>query len=89
LIRGPSRVGAEAGRAIDGGSFRIRTRADTEQELTGRVRAEYAEMPGLSLTLSQAQRLWVIDRHTCESVCSALIAHGFLRMTTKGCFVRS
>jgi hypothetical protein len=51
-------------------------------------RAEYAEMPGLCLTLSQAQRLWAADRQTCEAVFRALIAHGFLRMTTKGRFVR-
>jgi hypothetical protein len=31
-----------------------------------RVRAEYAEMPGLSVTLPQAQRLWALDRATCE-----------------------
>jgi hypothetical protein len=66
----------------------VRTGADAKPELTRRVRAEYAEMPGLSLTLAQAQRLWLIDRHTCESVFRALIAQGFLRMTTKGCFVR-
>ena len=65
-----------------------RTRADAEHELTRRVRAEYAEMPGLCLTLSQAQRLLAVDRQTCESVFRALIAHGFLRMTTQGRFVR-
>ena len=65
-----------------------RTRADAEHELTRRVRAEYAEMPGLCLTLSQAQRLWAVDRQTCEAVFRALIAHGFLRITTKGHFVR-
>jgi hypothetical protein len=66
----------------------LRTRADGEHELTRRVRAEYAEMPGLCLTLPQAQRLWVVDRQTCEAVFTALIAHGFLRMTTNGRFVR-
>lgn len=65
-----------------------RTRGAGEQELTRRIRAEYVEMPGLSLTLSQGQRLWAIDRRTCESIFSALIARGFLRMTTKGRFVR-
>ena len=65
-----------------------RTRADAESELRRRVRSEYAEMPGLCLTLSQAQRLWTVDRQTCEAVFRTLIAHGFLRMTTKGHFVR-
>jgi hypothetical protein len=66
----------------------VRTRGDVVQELTDRVRAEYAEMPGLSLTLAQAQRLWAVDRHTCEKVFSALTARGFLRVTTRRCFVR-
>ena len=66
----------------------LRTRADVLQELTTRVQAEYAEMPGLSLTLAQAQRLWAVDRQTCEKVFMALTARGFLRATTKGSFVR-
>jgi hypothetical protein len=65
-----------------------RTRADADHELTRRVQAEYTEMPGLCLTLPQAQRLWALDRQTCEAVFRALIARGFLRMTPKGRFVR-
>jgi hypothetical protein len=30
-----------------------------------RIRAEYAEMPGLKLTAAQAQRLWGLDRQSC------------------------
>ena len=29
------------------------------------LKAEYLEMPGLRLTLAQAQRLWNLDRDTC------------------------
>lgn len=65
-----------------------KTAADTEHDLARRVRAEYADMPGLCLTLPQAQRLWKVDRQTCEAVFSRLIAHGFLRMTPEGQFVR-
>lgn len=64
------------------------TRAGALQELTRRVQAEYVEMPGLSLTLAQAQRLWAVDRQICETVFRTLIAHGFLRITTRGRFVR-
>ena len=71
-----------------GALLEVTTRADPEQELTRRVRAEYDEMPGLCVTLSQAQRLWAVDRETCENVLRALIARGFLRMTTKGRYVR-
>ena len=35
-------------------------------KLMAQVQAEYAEMPGLSVTLPQAQRLWAVDRAVCE-----------------------
>ena len=57
--------------------------------LLEQVRAEYAEMPGLSVTLPQAQRLWAADRRVCEEVFSRLIAKGVLKRTTKGRFVRA
>ena len=57
--------------------------------LLKQVRAEYAEMPGLSVTLMQAQRLWAADRATCEEVFRRLIFFGVLRETTKGRFVRA
>jgi len=66
----------------------VKTGVDAEHDLARRVRAEYAAMPALCLTLPQAQRLWTVDRQTCEAVFSALIAHGFLRMTPEGQFVR-
>jgi hypothetical protein len=53
------------------------------------VQAEYAEMPGLSVTLSQAQRLWAVDRATSEEVFHRLISRGVLRRTSKGRFVRA
>ena len=53
------------------------------------VEAEYAEMPGLSVTLSQAQRLWAVDRAACEEVFSRLISKGVLRRTTMGRFIRA
>ena len=61
----------------------------TTRDLSRRIQAEYAEMPGLSVTLAQAQRLWAVDRKTCESVLMALTARGFLRKTTKGRFIRT
>ena len=47
--------------------------------LLKQVRAEYAEMPGLSVTLMQAQRLWAADRASCEEVFRRLISIGVLR----------
>lgn len=57
-------------------------------KLMTQVQAEYTEMPGLSVTLRQAQRLWAVDRATCEEALRRLTASGVLRMTAKGRFVR-
>jgi hypothetical protein len=53
-----------------------------------RIMAEYREMPGLSLTRTQAQRLWHLDEHTCRMVLTRLVATGFLRLTAKGHYTR-
>jgi Fic family protein len=52
-----------------------------------RVRAEFLEMPGLKLTVPQAQRLWGVDRHTCEAVIEELTASRFLARTRDGAVV--
>ena len=44
-----------------------------EQELCTRVQAEYREMPGLRLTVSQASRLFSIEPARCERVLVALV----------------
>jgi hypothetical protein len=41
--------------------------SESVRELARRIEAEYGEMPGLSVTLRQAQRLWAVDRHTCQT----------------------
>jgi Mn-dependent DtxR family transcriptional regulator len=48
-------------------------------ELCARVVGEYTEMPGLSLTLLQASRLWNVDPPTCTEVLDQLREIGFLR----------
>jgi hypothetical protein len=63
-------------------------RSEVTGQLARLVRAEYAEMPGLSVTLAQAQRLWRVDERTCRRVFDALIARGILRRTIKGRYVR-
>ena len=47
-------------------------------EWTDRVRAEYLEMPGLTLTRWQMRRLWLLDASLCDAVVDALVASGFL-----------
>ena len=67
----------------------IKRRSGTIHTLLEQIQAEYAEMPGLSVTLPQAQRLWAANQATCEEVFSRLIARGVLRRTSKGRFVRA
>jgi hypothetical protein len=54
-----------------------------------RVRGEYLEMPGLSLTERQAQRLWHLEPEACRSLFKALVESGFLRRTPRGAYVRA
>lgn len=49
-----------------------------ERELRVRVRAEYWDMPGLTLTLAQAARLFDVDRARCERVLGSLVDGGVL-----------
>jgi hypothetical protein len=54
-----------------------------------RVRGEYLEMPGLSLTERQAQRLWHLEPEACRSLFRTLVESGFLRQTPRGGYVRA
>jgi hypothetical protein len=49
-----------------------------EHDLCERVRAEFLEMPGLTLTLPQASRLFSIEPARCERVLGALVDAGDL-----------
>ena len=52
------------------------TRAHTqnqERTLHLRIQAEFGEMPGLRLTLSQASRLFNLERTHCERVLGTLV----------------
>jgi hypothetical protein len=57
---------------------------DADQGLRGRtdllrvITAEYREMPGLSVTVEQAARLWQADRRLCLEVLEELTTAGFL-----------
>ena len=48
-------------------------------ELVGRIRAEFLEMPGLRLTLTQASRLWGLDEGASRRVIDVLFGSSFLR----------
>jgi len=46
--------------------------------MLNRVRGEFLEMPGLQLRVEQAQRLWGLDRSTCEELLASLVDAKFL-----------
>ena len=58
-----------------------RLRAVGDVGLLRRVHGEYMEMPGLSLTLAQACRLWNADPATSLDVLTRLVDDQFLRVS--------
>ena len=65
-----------------------RTADETIRNVTRRVQSEYAQMPGLCITLPQAQRLLAVDYETCALVFNALTRRGALKRTKDGQYVR-
>lgn len=58
------------------------------EEVLQRVQGEFVEMPGLSLTAAQAQRLWGLDREFCDKLLETLVAAGFLVQRRDGAYSR-
>jgi len=61
---------------------------NTLDQVLNRIRAEYLEMPGMTLTSHQLQRLCGIDEHVCALVLDALVNEKFLHARTDGTFAR-
>ena len=53
--------------------------AALSEQMLRRICSEYIEMPGLRLTLQQAERLWVLDEDTCSQALEILVEAKFLR----------
>ena len=73
----------------NGGERRLRTRGGVEGEpsraqLVALILGTYAEMPGLSLNLQQAARLFGLREATCLTVLSDLVREGRLRQAADG-----
>ena len=49
------------------------------EHLTTRIRVEFQEMPGLNLTMPQAQRLWGLAPDVCSRVVDVLVDRAVLR----------
>ena len=58
-------------------------------ELLHSIERAYQEMPGLSVTARQAERLWGLGSTTCEFVLMMLMQRGILKRTTRGTYVRA
>jgi hypothetical protein len=54
-----------------------------------RIRGEFREMPGLTLTVAQARRLWSLDPSTCSDVLTQLVETGFLCRRADGAYGRA
>jgi len=54
-----------------------------------RIRGEFREMPGLTLTAAQARRLWSLDENTCNEALEYLVTTGFLCKKEGGAFCRT
>ncbi len=54
----------------------------------GRVYVEFAEMPGLRLTLAQAQRLLGLDEPTCRCLLQQLVDARFLCLDEHDMYAR-
>ena len=52
-------------------------------DLVWRVRGEFLEMPGLTLTFAEAERLWGLEQDICRQVISVLIGSAFPSLHTR------
>ena len=69
--------------------IRIASRSrDTLQDWINLIRAEYLEMPGLSLTEPQVERMWNLPPVLAQTLLGELQRAHFLRCTKKGTYVR-
>jgi hypothetical protein len=59
-----------------------------DETLTARIRAEYLEMPGLSLNAAQVERLCGIEHNLCQVVLQSLVEQKFLRLNADGQYAR-
>ena len=61
----------------------------SESAVIKRVRAEFEEMPGMTLTVPQASRLFGLDEEVCRTVVEELVSSDYLRKTDSGAVTRA
>jgi hypothetical protein len=62
---------------------------ETQARLMALIRSEFSEIPGLSLTRDQVQRLWALDAVVADLVIAGLLRSGFLRLGAQGRYSRA
>ena len=67
---------------------RVEPSSELSSSETARIRAEYVEMAGLSLTALQAARLWGLGTLRSQQVLSMLVNSGFLLCDRQGLYRR-
>ena len=60
-----------------------------DAQLIRSILGEFREMPGLSLTIEQASRLWGCEAVTCRGAIEMLVAGGHLRWSRDGRMIRA
>ena len=54
-----------------------------------RVRAEFEEMPGMTLTMPQASRLFGLEHEVCRTIVDRLVTTAYLKWTHSGAVTRA
>ncbi len=57
--------------------------------VAARVRAEFEEMPGLTLTVPEASRLFGLDEDICRTIVERLVRSAYLRRMNNGSVTRA
>ena len=88
--REPPRIADTSGVVLASkGGMDTHERSRAAGDLVRRIEGEYREMPGLNLTLAQAERLWGVDQPTCLRVLTLLVTRRVLKRTQTGTYLRA
>lgn len=68
-------------------AYAVPRKSDIEA-MVATVRREFDEMPGLTLTVDQARRLWALEPRMCGAVLERLVQSGYLCQTDTGHYVK-
>ncbi len=60
----------------------------TFEVASARIRAEFDEMPGMTLTARQASKLFGLEETFCQRVVEQLVVSAYLRRTERGAYAR-